>query len=139
MKENTMFLLVLWFLFLASVIGLLYLIFQTMRAQNKKRRHWARIRVPNEKMITCKIAEPSEFSGEKEFLIDDINVAGIAFFCNKQIAKSVLKLYVKFPFTTFNEASTVWGKVVYCNRLGDTERYRVGISYVRHKKGSKEK
>ena len=137
MQENTMFLLVLWFLFAASTTGLLYLIFQSIRAQNKKRRRWARIRVPNEKMITCKIAEPTEFSGDKEFLVDDINVAGIAFFCNKQIEKTILKLFVRFPFTTFNEASTVWGKVVYCKKLGDMEKYRVGISYVRQKKRSK--
>lgn len=134
MRENTMFLLVLWFLFAASTTGLLYLIFQSIRAQNKKRRRWARIRVPNEKMITCKIAEPTEFAGDKEFLVDDINVAGIAFFCNKQIERTVLKLFVRFPFTTFNEASTVWGKVVYCKKIDDSGKYRVGISYVRQKK-----
>jgi len=137
MQENTMFILVLWFLFTASITGLLYLFFKSLRAQNKKRRRWARIRVPNEKMITCKIAEPLEFAGDKEFLVDDINVAGIAFFANKQIEKTILKLFVKFPFTTFNEASTVWGKVVYCKKLENTENYRVGISYVRHRKRSK--
>jgi hypothetical protein len=137
MKENTMFLLVLWFLLTASVTGLLYLFFKSLHAQNKKRRRWARIRVPNEKVITCKIGEPSEFASDKEFLVDDINVAGIAFFSDKPIAKTALKLFVRFPFTTFNEASTVWGKVVYCNTFADSGKYRVGICYVRHKKGSK--
>ncbi len=137
MKENTMFLLVLWFLLTASAMGLLYLFFKSINVRNRKRRRWARIRVPNEKMITCKIAEPPEFSGDKEFLVNDINVAGIAFFSDKPIDKTVLKLFVKFPFTTFNEASTVWGKVVYCNAFGDAGKYRVGICYVRHKKESK--
>ncbi|MCX5708200.1 MAG: hypothetical protein NTY14_04400, partial [Candidatus Omnitrophica bacterium] len=135
MKENTMFLLVLWFLLTASVTGLLYLFFKSLHAQNKKRRRWARIRVPNEKVITCKIGEPLEFSGDKEYLVDDINVAGIAFFSDKPIDKTALKLFVRFPFTTFNEASTVWGKVVYCNTFAGSGKYRVGICYVRHKKG----
>jgi hypothetical protein len=137
MKENTMFLLVLWFLLSVSVTALAYMFMKSFESKSKKRRRWMRIRVPNEKMITCKIAEPEQLAGDKEFLINDINVAGISFFCDKEIGKVILKILVKFPFTTFNEASTVWGKVVYCNKVGDLDKFRVGISYVRHKKGSK--
>jgi hypothetical protein len=137
MKENMMFFLVLWFLFTASFAGLAYLVFKYLRAKERKRRRWARIRVPNEKMITCKIGEPAEFAEDKEFLVNDINVAGISFFADKEITKTVIKLFVRFPFTTFNEASTVWGRVVYCNKIEESPRYRVGIFYVRPKKRSK--
>jgi hypothetical protein len=137
MKENAMFLLVLWFLLSVSVVSLAYLFSKYMKARERKRRRWARIRVPNEKMITCKIGEPQELADDKEFLVNDINVAGISFFADKEISKTVIKLFVRFPFTTFNEASTVWGKVVYCNKVGDSPRYRVGIFYVRPKKRGK--
>ena len=136
MKENMIFLLVLCFLLLISLIGLIYVILKFIRAKNKKRRRWARIRVPNE-MITCKIAEPREFSGNDEFLVNDINVAGISFFTNKPIDSVIIKMLVRFPFTTFNEASTVWGKVVYCNKMHESDKYRVGICYVRQKKRGK--
>ncbi len=137
MEQNLMFLLVLWFLLLVSLIGLFYIFSKIKQGENKKRRKWARINVPNEKMITCKISEPLEYSSNSEFLINDINMAGIAFSSNREIKKKILKLLVKFPFTTFNEASTVWGKVIYCNKIGDTEKYRVGISYFRPNKRSR--
>ncbi len=137
MKENMMFLLVLGFLLLLSIIAVVFIFFTLSKAKGKKRRRWARIRVPNEKMITCRISEPRELAGDTEFLISDINVAGIAFFTNKEIEKTNLKLLVKFPFSSFNEASTVWGKVVYCKKVGDSQKYRVGISYVRQKKRGK--
>ncbi len=137
MKENTMFLLVLWFLLSVSAVAIAYLVSRYFRLREKKRRRWARIRVPNEKMITCKIGEPAELADDKEFLVNDINVAGISFFADKEIEKTVIKLFVRFPFTTFNEASTVWGKVVYCNKVGDSSKYRVGIFYVRPKKRGK--
>jgi hypothetical protein len=136
MKENMMFLLVLGFLLLLSIIAVVLIFFTLSKAKGRKRRRWARIRVPNEKMITCRISAPEELAGDTEFLISDINVAGIAFFTNKALEKINLKLMVKFPFTSFNEASTVWGKVVYCNKVGDSQKYRVGICYVRHKKRS---
>ncbi|MFH1001877.1 MAG: PilZ domain-containing protein [bacterium] len=137
MKENMMFLLVLGFLVLLLIIAAVLISFTLYKAKCKKRRRWARIRVPNEKMITCRISEPRELSGDTEFLISDINVAGIAFFTNMELEKTNLKLLVKFPFTSFNEASSVWGKVVYCKKVGDSQKYRVGISYVRQKKRGK--
>ncbi len=137
MKTNMMFLLVLGFLLLVSIIAVVFIFFTLSKAKGKKRRRWARIMVPNEKMITCRISEPRELSGDTEFLISDINVAGIAFFTNKEIEKINLKLLVKFPFSSFNEASSVWGKVVYCKKVGDSQKYRIGICYVRQKKRGK--
>jgi len=137
MKENLMSLLVLGFLLLLSIIAVIFVFFTFNKAKGKKRRRWARISVPNEKMITCRISEPEELAGNTEFLIGDINVAGISFFTNKEMEKINLKLLIKFPFSSFNEASTVWGKIVYCKKIGDSQKYRVGICYVRHKKRSK--
>ncbi len=137
MKENMMLLLVLLFLLIVSVFALLYMAFKFIGEKRKRRRRWARINVPTEKMITCKISEPREFAGDSEFIVNDINMAGIAFFTNKKIEKTRLKLFVKFPFTSFSDASTVWGKVAYCNKVSDSDKYRVGICYVRQKKRSK--
>ena len=134
--DEIMFLVVLLFLLAVTIVFAGYSIFKYAAAKRKKRRRWARIRVPNEKMITCKIAEPKEFAGDSEFLVNDINVGGLAFFANKIIADSYLKLLIRFPFTSFHEASTVWGKVVYCNKIGDSQKYRVGICYVRPNKRS---
>jgi hypothetical protein len=114
-----------------------YELFKIRRKTISQRRRWARIKVPNEKMITCRIAEPPSFSSDTECLINDINMAGISFFCDKKIDKVILKLLIKFPFTTFKEAGTAWGRVAYCNKIPDMEKYRVGIAYIRKTKWSK--
>ena len=137
MKENMMLFLVLLFLLFISVLALGYITFKFIGERKKRRRRWARINVPTEKMITCKIAEPRELAGDSEFIVNDINMAGIAFFTNMKIEKTILKLFVKFPFTSFSDASTVWGKVAYCNKVSDSDKYRVGIYYVRQKKRGK--
>jgi len=125
------------FLIIVSVSALIYIAFKFAGEKRKRRRRWSRINVPTEKMITCKISEPREAAGDSEFIVNDINMGGIAFFTNKKIEKTILKLFIKFPFTSFSEASTVWGKVAYCNKVSDSDKYRVGIYYVRQKKRSK--
>lgn len=100
-------------------------------ATMKKRRRWMRIKVPSDKAITCRIVEPIKDAGIKEFLVDDITMAGISFYCDRKLEKQIMKMSIKFPFTTFKEAATVWGKVVYCGRTGTEERYRTGISYIK--------
>lgn len=137
MNQNDMFVLVLLFLLAVTVIAFGYMIVKYLKSKKGKRRRWARVKVPNQKMITCKIAEPRPAAGDTEYLVNDINVGGLAFFTNKEVEKTMVKLLVRFPFTTFSEASTVWGKVVYCNKFGDQEKFRVGISYQRQKKRSK--
>jgi len=136
MMNESMFLVVLLFLLAATIVFAAYMFFAFFAAKRTKRRRWARIKVPNEKMITCKIAEPKESAGDAEFLVNDINVGGMSFFTNKPVAETAVKLFVRFPFTTFHEASTVWGKVVYCRKIGDSQKYRVGICYVRPSKRS---
>lgn len=99
--------------------------------KSRERRYWGRVKVPNEKEITCKISEPQELADDTEFLVKDINMDGIAFFANKKIKKTILKLQIKFPFVSFKEASTVWARVAYCNKLSDFSEYQVGVCYVR--------
>jgi len=135
--QNSMFLLVLWFLLAISAVILFFFVKSFFPAKGKTRRRYARIRVPNEKMITCRITEPRSLAGETEYMVNDINVAGIAFSADKIIEKTMLKLSIRFPFTDFNEASSVWGRVVYCNKIGDSQKYRVGICYIRQKRRGK--
>jgi hypothetical protein len=108
-----------------------YALYINSKRKAMTRRRWARIKVPNEKMITCKVLYPDSFPANKEFLINDINMGGISFFSDQKIENIFLKLNVKFPFTTFREAGIVWGKVVYCNKVPDIEKYKVGISYTK--------
>jgi hypothetical protein len=97
-----------------------------------KRRRWLRIRIPQDKQMTCRITSPAELAGETEYVIDDINMGGIAFNCNRQI-EGVVGLLIKFPFADYKEAGKVKGKVAYCRKLETEERYRIGISYMRNK------
>jgi len=132
-------LLVVYILFIISALLLipnLYRLFRNIKEKRKKRRRWARIKVPREKMISCRIVEPSRYAGDAEYLLDDINMAGIAFFCNHKLENVILKLLIKFPFASYKESGAVWGKVVYCNKVADTENYRVGISYIKRIKQS---
>jgi hypothetical protein len=113
-----------------------FYLFRKIKEKKKRRRRWARIKVPSEKMISCRIVEPPRYASNSEYLLDDINMAGIAFFCNQKLENIVLKLLVKFPFATYKEAGVVWGRVVYCNKVPDTEKYRIGISYIKRIKHS---
>ncbi|MCK9595475.1 MAG: hypothetical protein PHH68_02660 [Candidatus Omnitrophica bacterium] len=114
-----------------------YAIYKKSTKDMHKRRRWARIKVPNDKMITCRIVEPGAIAGAQEYLVNDINMAGISFFCDKKLEKDMIRLHIKFPFTTFKEAGLVSGKVAYCNKIPDMEKYRVGIAYIRKMKWSK--
>ena len=96
-----------------------------------KRRHWLRIKVPSEKSVTCRIVEPIIEASPKEFFVDDITMAGMCFIADRKINKGIIKLNIKFPFTTFKDAATVWGKVAYSTRSGGDDKFRTGIEYIR--------
>jgi hypothetical protein len=131
MREITILLYVL--LTLLSVLLLLegYSLFSIHALSLRKRRRWMRIKVPNEKAITCRILEPIRDASLTEFLVEDITMGGLAFFSDRKIDRQIVKLSIKFPFTTFKEAATVWGKVVYSTRCASEERYRTGVAYLR--------
>ncbi len=97
----------------------------------KKRRKLMRIKVPPDKAITCRVLEPLRDASTKEFLVDDITMAGISFFADHRLEREIVKLSIRFPFTTHREAATVWGKVAYSAKCGTEERYRTGISYMK--------
>jgi hypothetical protein len=131
MKEIIVVLYIQMFLLSLFLVLEGYSLYRNSKLKAMTRRRWARIKVPNEKMITCKVLYPDSIAGDREFLINDINMGGISFFSNQKIDNIFLKLNVKFPFTTFKEAGIVWGKVVYCNKIPESEKYKVGISYTR--------
>jgi len=126
-------------LFLLSILLILqgYQLYHAYRTNLTRRRRWGRIKVPNEKMITCRIAEPAELASDFEYLVNDINMAGLSLYSEKKIDKIIVRLQIKFPFTSFKEAASVWGRIAYCNKLADSEKYRVGIAYIRKIKWSK--
>jgi hypothetical protein len=64
-------------------------------------------------------------------------MAGVSFLSEKKFERIIVKLLIKFPFTTFKEAGIVWGRVAYCNKIPDMEKYRVGIAYIRKIKWGK--
>jgi hypothetical protein len=134
MKEIIVILYIQMFLLSLFLVFEGYALYKNSKRKAMTRRRWARIKVPNEKMITCKVMYPDSLAADREFLINDINMGGISFFSDQKIENIFLKLNVKFPFTTFKEAGIVWGKVVYCNKVPDTEKYKVGISYTKRVK-----
>ncbi|MGE5308508.1 MAG: hypothetical protein ACM3OC_05460 [Deltaproteobacteria bacterium] len=129
---NTTFLLYI-LLVLLSLLLLMegYSLLRLREASMKKRRKYLRVKVPNDKAITCRVVEPLKEAGAKEFLVDDITMAGICFYADHKLDKQIVKLNIKFPFMTFKDAATVWGKVVYSNRCSNEDRFRTGISYMR--------
>ena len=97
----------------------------------RRRRKWMRIKVPSSKAITCRIVEPLKDASTKEYLVDDITMAGIAFYADRKFDRQIVKLSIKFPFTTYKDAASVWGRIVYSGRIANEEKYRVGISYMK--------
>lgn len=99
----------------------------------EERRRWGRIKVPESK-LSCRIEEPGDFSGSN-FIVDNINPGGLCFISDKSfIENTVIKLMIKFPFTSYEEAGTVWGKVTYCLKIHDQSKFIVGIGFVRKKR-----
>lgn len=127
--NTIMFVLLLLLAFLLLIEG--YRLLNLRAISMKRRRKWMRIKVPTDKAITCRIMEPVKDASTKEYIVDDITMAGIAFYADRKIDRQIVKLSIKFPFTTFRDAATVWGKVVYSSRFPNEEKYRIGISYMK--------
>lgn len=99
-----------------------------------ERRRWGRVKVPDNK-LSCLVAEPQELAFAQPFLVDNINPGGISFFSDKVLPENVeLRLLIKFPFTTYVDAGTVWGRVAYCVKIHDKEKYVVGVAFIRKQK-----
>jgi hypothetical protein len=97
------------------------------------RRRWGRVKVPEEK-LSCIIAEPDGSTPTGAYLVDNINPGGLSFLSNRSFeAEQIMKLLIKFPFSSFIEAGTVWGRVSYCLKIHDKEQFVVGIAFVRKK------
>ena len=131
MTDTTTILNVLLILLSALLLLEGYSLLRLREVALKRRRKWLRIKVPSNRAITCRIMEPVKDASTKEYVVDDITMAGIAFFADRKIDREVVKLNIKFPFTTYKDAATVWGKVVYSSRSGNDDKYRIGISYMK--------
>lgn len=73
-----------------------------------KRRRWMRVKVPDGKTISCRIVEPLRDASLTEFIVEDITMAGMCFYADRKIDRQIVKLSIRFPFTTFKDAASVW-------------------------------
>jgi hypothetical protein len=113
-------------------LAIVYTLLMTKKSPAQTRRRWGRIKVPNEKRMTCRIIEPAEIASNIDYFIDDINMGGIAFFSTKPIAKKVTRLLIRFPFADYGEAASVFGRVAYCRAVGKG-KFRIGVEYQRER------
>ncbi|MFA5118125.1 MAG: hypothetical protein WC695_04655 [Candidatus Omnitrophota bacterium] len=98
------------------------------------KRRWGRVKVPDKK-LSCRITEPDNCSITGDFTVDNINPGGLSFFSERTFAENqVLRLLIKFPFTSFEDAGKVWGKVVYCLKIHDKEEFVVGVAFTRKRR-----
>ncbi|MBU0503588.1 MAG: hypothetical protein ABH882_03135 [Candidatus Omnitrophota bacterium] len=100
------------------------------------RRKFFRAGVPRDKLM-CKIIEPASISTNKEFSILNISVMGIAFENDDKIDHDNVRLAIKFPFTSYDDAAFVWGRVVYSNKMLNKDKYLIGIAFIRKKRSYK--
>lgn len=101
-----------------------------------ERRQFFRAAVPPEKLM-CRIIEPASIAANTEFSILNISVMGVAFESDENIDHDSIRLAVKFPFTTYDDAAYVWGRVVYSNKMLNKDKYLVGIVFIRKKRSHK--
>lgn len=129
---------ILYAILLFIILAIAIYTYAAMPASRKKskqdrRRRWGRIKIPENKTMSCRILEPESMASSKDYQIDDINVGGIAFISDKALDRKKVRLSIKFPFSSYQEAGIVRGKIVYCNEL-KTKRFRIGVAFVREKK-----
>lgn len=133
MDAKNVVLLLYTLMFLLSVLLIMegYNLLRIRQIMMHSRRRWLRIKVPATKAVTCRILEPLRDAGMKEYVIEDLNLGGICFVSDKKMEKTILKLSVRFPFMTYKDAASVWGRVVYSRKLANEEKYRTGVAYIR--------
>ncbi len=96
-----------------------------------EKRRWGRVKVPDEK-LTCRISEPVNFTDNADYIIDNINPGGICFVSHRNFDVSTqLRFLVKFPFASYVDAAGVWGRVTYCLKIHDQEKYVIGVAFFR--------
>ena len=117
---------------IAAPLAIVYALCLTKKSCPETRRRWKRIKVPNEKNMTCRIIEPPAIASETDYLVDDINMSGIAFFSLKPVAKKIVRLLIRFPFADYGEAASVMGRIAYCREI-NKNKYRVGVEYRRER------
>lgn len=103
----------------------------------EERRKFYRAAVPPNKLM-CRIIEPASIATDTEFSILNISVMGVAFESDKKIEHDNIRLAIKFPFTTYEDAAYVWGRVVYSNKILNKNKHLTGIAFIRKKRSHKQ-
>ena len=103
-------------MFLLSVLLILqgYQLYHVYKTNLARRRRWGRIKVPNEKMITCRIAEPAGLASDFEYLVNDINMAGLSLYTEKKIEK-IIKEVKNCAVSVYKELGNGFDEVIYDN------------------------
>jgi hypothetical protein len=97
----------------------------------EERRRWGRVKVPDEK-ITCRVLESQHNLGVSDFVVDNINSGGLAFYSDTLFdANEMMRLLVKFPFTSSEDEGSVWGRVSYSLKSQDKEKFITGVAFSR--------
>ena len=76
----------------------------------------------------CRVGQEGDAANSNNFAISDINHAGLCFISPQEIQPgTILKLHLSLPFSYQPELRLYHlAKVMYCNREGDGERFRIG-------------
>ncbi|NQT69798.1 MAG: hypothetical protein HQ552_09475 [Desulfobacteraceae bacterium] len=99
-----------------------------------ERRCWGRVKASDNE-LRCQVTEPQELAFPLSCLVDNINPGGLAFLSDKVLPKNLeLHLLIKFPFTNYVDAGTVWGRIAYCIKIHDKEKYVVGVAFIKKRK-----
>ncbi|MCU0651015.1 MAG: PilZ domain-containing protein [Candidatus Omnitrophica bacterium] len=118
-------------LILAPIV-IVYALCAVKKKNPEGRRRWGRIKIPNDKSMTCRITEPPNMASHTDFIIDDINMSGIAFLSPSPVEKKTVRLLIRFPFADYGEAANVLGRVAYCREISKN-KYRIGVEYQRER------
>lgn len=111
---------------------IVYMLCLAKKSRPETRRRWARIKVPSDKRMTCRIIEPNALASNIDYFIDDINMSGIAFFSSKALPKKAIRLLIRFPFADYGEAANVTGRIAYSREVS-RDKFRIGIEYMRER------
>ena len=95
-------------------------------------------RVNTDKKVMCKVLEVG--TGDKfedtELVVKNMSPGGVSFESNRALPQeTIIKLELKLPLSTpQDEPSLVSGKVIRCVEDENTDKYEIGIAYIKDRK-----
>lgn len=91
-------------------------------------------RVPTIKAVSCTVAKRDTPDDIINVVVKNLSPGGILFESNRDFAmNAILDLEIRLPFAANDESGKVSGKVVHCQRNARTNRFEIGVAYIRPK------